>query len=68
MNSTGTQYGKEHIEEIEPAIPTGWIVSKPWAYLSTTTDVEGWQYGANFHSVDWFTSVRGGCKYHEMVI
>jgi len=59
--ANGTRFEKK-FEHIEPDIPTGWEVLKPWATISTSTDVEGWQYSESFYSTDWHLSEISGTK------
>lgn len=57
--ANGTRFEKT-FEHIEPDIPTDWIVKKPWATISTSSDVEGWQYSDSFYSTDWhLTEISG---------
>lgn len=57
--ANGTRFEKT-FEAVEPDIPTDWVVLKAWATISTSFDVEGWQYSDSFFSTDWHLSEISG--------
>ena len=45
-------------DEVTPDIPPGWETSVEWRVVSTSDDPEGWQYGVDFNSTDWFMTAE----------
>ena len=50
----GRKFG-DHIADVSPPLSEGWVVVKHWYIQSTTEDAEGWKYGVDFCSLDWYS-------------
>jgi hypothetical protein len=61
----GTEFG-DNTDDVAPAIPDGWEVSKPWQ----TSGDDGWQYANDFQAETWFPTNNdhgSECKYFNGV-
>lgn len=47
------------IDKVAPHVPAGWVVKRSWYTVSTETDPEGWEYGADFFSPWWYAKADG---------
>lgn len=49
-------------DDVVPDIPPGWETTVEWRVVSTSDDPEGWLYGVDFNSLDWFKTAeaKGG--------
>ncbi len=53
-SADGKKFGA-HIADVSQPVAEGWVVTKHWFVQSTTEDPEGWKYGVDFFSLDWFS-------------